>query len=75
MDFLEKKRREIDEIDDKLVRLLEERFSRVKEIVDWKNSQSIPVEDKQREETIKARYLNTRLPQGFSDKFFDNLFD
>jgi len=75
MEFLEAKRREIDDIDDKLVNLLEKRFFVVKEVVDWKKSQSLPIEDKAREEAIKSRYFNSSFPEGFSDKFFNSLFD
>lgn len=75
MDFIEEKRREVDKIDDKLVELLGKRFDVVKEIVSFKKQNDIPIEDKSREDTIKARYLMAGLPEGFSDKFFDELFD
>lgn len=75
MDFLDKKREEIDAIDDKLVELLERRFRVVREVIRFKKQQGVEIEDREREETIKARYLTADLPEGYSDKFFNNLFD
>jgi len=75
MDFLGKARKDLDEIDDRLVELLEKRFKVVGSIVEWKKARGIPIENKSREEIVKARYLSADLPKGYSDKFFGNLFD
>jgi chorismate mutase len=74
MDFLDKKRKEIDNLDKKLIKILEKRFKTVKEIVKWKRKKEVLVEDLQRENRIKDKYKRSKLPKGFSDKFFDYLF-
>ncbi len=72
---IEKLQIEIDKIDDKLVELLIKRFELTSQVNNIKRANSIDIEDKNREEAIISRYINTNLPEGYIDKFFNNLFD
>ncbi|MFA6974212.1 MAG: chorismate mutase [Parcubacteria group bacterium] len=74
MDGLDKKRKEIDRIDNKIVELLEKRFDKVKKIIDNKRKNGVLVENLQREKEIKLKHKDAKLPKGFSDSFFDLLF-
>lgn len=74
MKELSKKRKKIDKIDNKIVKLLEKRFEIVNKLKQLKKKNGIKMEDKQREEEIKSRYKNSKLPFGFEDKFFELLF-
>jgi len=67
-------RKNIDKIDKQLISLLEKRFKIVWKMKALKKKQKIKMEDKNREKEIKLKYRKSKLPAGFSDKFFDSLF-
>jgi chorismate mutase / prephenate dehydrogenase len=67
-------RKNIDRIDKQLIGLLEKRFKIVWKMKALKKKQKIKMEDKNREKEIKLKYRKSKLPKGFSDKFFDSLF-
>jgi len=72
--FILNKRREIDKIDSKLIKLLEKRFKIVSQMKFWKNKKRIKIEDKSRERQIKNNYMKSNLPKSFVNGFFDLLF-
>lgn len=72
MDELIKLRKEIDDIDGKLINLIEKRFEISKKIGKIKRERGFEIEDKKREnEIIENRISNSK----FSREFIVNLFD
>jgi len=74
MDFLDKKRNEIDQVDEKLIELLEKRFEIIKEVKDYKKEKGFAVENKKREEEVLQRYKNSDLSKSFVGDFLNILF-
>lgn len=72
--FILNKRKKIDKIDSKLVKLLEKRFRVVSQVKSWKKKNKVNIEDKTRERQIKEKYAKSKLPKGFVSRFFDLLF-
>ncbi|MDL2212012.1 chorismate mutase [Erysipelotrichaceae bacterium OttesenSCG-928-M19] len=58
MKNLKEYRKEIDEIDDEIIQLLNERFQISIELGNYKKENSLEVTDQTREEEIKIRILN-----------------
>ena len=52
MEFLDKKRKQIDKIDKKIIKLLELRFKLIRELILWKRKNNIALEDLKRENEI-----------------------
>ena len=61
-------RKEIDEIDEQIVVLLDQRFQKCFEISEYKKEKNITVEDKKREEEIKAKILNCKTSEVIKEK-------
>ncbi len=55
---VEELRKEIDSLDDSLIKLLEERLEIVKKIKDIKNKNELPIEDLEREKEILNKTNN-----------------
>ena len=53
---MEDLRKKLDEIDSQLARLFDERMSVAADIARYKRCRSLPIEDKEREAAILARY-------------------
>lgn len=68
---VDKLREKIDSIDDKILKLVEDRYTVSQKIGAIKRKKGIPVEDLEREETIFARLtLKTKLNKKFVRKLF-----
>ncbi|HRR97052.1 MAG TPA: chorismate mutase, partial [Candidatus Ratteibacteria bacterium] len=61
MDEIERKREEIDQIDKKLLELLDLRAEKVKEITDIKNKNNKPIFDPSREKRIIEKHIEKRF--------------
>lgn len=57
MNELEKLRKEIDEIDEKIAILFNERMKIVQKIKDYKKENNLPIQDKNREESLIKQNL------------------
>lgn len=71
---LEKKRHKIDEIDQRLVRLLEERLEVSLDIGAYKKEHGLPVLDRTREEEVVEKNLGRITKQGYR-KYIKDLFN
>lgn len=58
MTRLEKDRKKIDEIDEQLVKLFEERFEVVRDVIDYKIENHLPILNSDREEEIVEKNVN-----------------
>lgn len=70
-------RKEIDEIDDKLVALLRQRLDAVARITAYKIKNDLPVDDAARETAIRSRAAE-KLGKSYApygEDFFDRLFE
>lgn len=71
---LEKLRKQIDEIDNRLLFLLEERFRLAKEVKKIKINNSLAIEDKNRELQILNRLKIKAASLNISQKFISKIF-
>ncbi len=71
---LKSKRKQIDKLDNKLIKILETRFKIAREIADWKKSKNIKIKDKNRENEIIAKYKKSNLPKSFINELCNLLF-
>lgn len=68
-------RKKIDKIDKKLFKLLEKRFNVSKEIGIYKKQKNLPIENKNREQSIvKSKINQTKLSKNFVKDFFQLIF-
>lgn len=67
---MEQLRKEIDDIDRKIIELLAKRFSIAKEIAKLKKDQNLPIQDKEREEEVIKNAINNLKANGFDDAQF-----
>lgn len=67
---MEQLRKEIDDIDRKIIELLAKRFSIAKEIAKLKKDQNLPIQDKEREEEVIQKANENLKQQGYDDKKF-----
>jgi 4-amino-4-deoxychorismate mutase len=77
MSGLEPFRKRLDELDERIVDALGERFDTCREIALFKRANGIPMMQPDRVETVRERYLtrgrNANLPEDFSSALFDLL--
>ncbi len=68
-------REKIDELDRKILELIAERFRVVREIAEYKKQHNLPIEDKEREEAIREKYMefSDRIPEEFLVEFWDTM--
>jgi len=74
MEFIKTRRKEIDRIDLKLVKLLETRVRVAGEIQSYKKKNGLKREDLLREKEIISHFKNSKLRAGFIRNFFGLLF-
>lgn len=69
-------RKEINEIDDKLLELLQRRFDVAKKVGKYKLEKGLPVLDKQREnDIINSIAEKSNFSKDFIEKFFNAIFE
>lgn len=69
-------RDKIDEIDSKILNLLEERFNLCEKIGEFKREERLPIEDLDREKmAIESRKERSNLNEDFVEKLFKNIFE
>jgi len=69
-------RRQINQLDNQLLQLLEARFEISKEIGEVKKRKGLPIEDLAREkEIIESKCGKTDLDEGFVKKYFELIFE
>jgi len=69
-------RKKIDDVDQKILDLVEERFELVNDVARIKKSKGLPIRDLKREEdVIKGKYGLTELPEEFVAKLYRLLID
>lgn len=68
MKNLDDYRKEIDEIDEQIIMLLDQRFQKSFEVSEYKKEKDIKVEDKKREEEIMAKILNCKTSELIKEK-------
>lgn len=68
-------RKEIDEVDKKILELITRRFEIVREIALYKKKHHLPIEDKEREEEVYKKYkeFSDRIPKEFLEEFWDTM--
>jgi len=76
MGKIEKLRNEIDIIDDELTSLLEKRLKIGKQIIDFKKSKNLPIEDLDRESKIISN-LNEKhkVPKSLLEDIYSKIFN
>jgi len=75
MDKLIEFRKEIDTIDGKMIKLLEKRFEKSREIGKIKRENGFEIEDRQREkEIVEKRISSSKLSREFIINLFDLIF-
>ena len=67
-------RQQIDQIDQKIIKLLAERMDLVKEIAKFKKAHKLPIKDKKREEELKRNLKNLAKKNGLSKEFVNHLY-
>ncbi|RLI05915.1 hypothetical protein DRO26_00720 [Candidatus Bathyarchaeota archaeon] len=67
-------RRKIDDIDEKIVRLLVERFKLVAEVFRIKQKQGLPIVDVKRENQILTRVGTFAEKEGIKKEFMEEIF-
>lgn len=75
---LDKYRKDINEIDEKLSELFQERLRIIEKIALYKKENNIEIYDKTREEQVVIKALNTLKDEKFSDEikeFFKSMMD
>jgi len=73
--MIQKLREEIDDIDDKIIELLQKRKDLVKEIASIKKDQNKPIIDEEREKKIIDRLKGKAKESGLDEKFVTSLYD
>jgi len=68
-------RKRIDELDRRILELIAERFDVVREIAEYKKEHHLPVEDREREEVVREKYMefSDRIPKEFLEEFWDTM--
>ena len=61
-------RQEIDELDNEIIELLNQRFTKTLEIKKYKQEHSLAIEDLKREEEIKQKIINTKSSEIVKEK-------
>ena len=75
MDTIINLRKEIDTIDGKMIKLLEKRFEKIREIGKIKRENGFEIEDRQREkEIVEKRISSSKLSREFIINLFDLIF-
>jgi chorismate mutase len=74
MKEIEKLRKKIDKLDDKIIPLLEKRYAIRQKIWSLKKLNSFCLRDKKREKEIISKFKNSRLPKSFIKDFFELFF-
>jgi chorismate mutase len=75
MDTIINLRKEIDTIDGKMIKLLEKRFEKSREIGKIKRENGFEIEDRQREkEIVEKRISSSKLSREFIINLFDLIF-
>ncbi len=75
MNFLSKKRREIDQIDSKIIQLLKKRLAIVSRITLYKIKHQLPLRDLKREKEILQQRSKEGRKQGLKTNYFQDLFE
>jgi chorismate mutase len=75
MSGLEPHRRRLDGLDDKIARLLGERFDVCREIARYKLAHGIPMMQPDRVDAVRARYLARGEEAGLPAEFSNGLFE
>lgn len=79
MSGLEPFRERLDEIDERLIALLAERFDVCREIAGHKRENGIPMMQQGRVELVRERYVAggaaAGMPDGFAERFFELLIE
>ena len=73
--MIEKLRKEIDGIDDKIIELLQKRKYLFKEVASIKKDQDKPIIDEEREKEIIDRLKEKAKESGLDEKFITSLYD
>lgn len=69
-----KHRKAIDEIDSQIIDLLARRFHLTQQICEIKETENIPVEDKDREAELEAMYTELALQKGLDPEMLKRIF-
>jgi chorismate mutase len=76
VDDLDNWRREIDSVDNEIMKLLVKRFEITKKIRIYKKANNLPVMDKQREEhVLREKTGSSGLPRQFIQDFYKIIFE
>lgn len=75
MDGLTPFRARLDELDERIARLLGERFDVCREVARYKSTHAIPMMQPDRVEQVRARYLARGAEVGLPADFTESLFD
>ena len=68
MNDIERLRKNVDELDEKILELIEQRMNLVREIYKKKENEGKPVEDKKREEELKRIWLEKAEKLGINNE-------
>lgn len=74
IDTLESLRKQIDQIDNKIITLFGKRFSLVKEIGEYKKNKNIPVQNKKREGDKLQKLLKLGNTKNISESFIKTVW-
>lgn len=67
-------RKQIDQIDQKIIKLLAERMDFVKEIAKFKKANKLPVQDKKREDELRNNLKTLAAQHGLDPEFVNHLY-
>ena len=67
-------RKQIDQIDRKVIKLLAERMDLVKEIAKFKKATKLPIQDKKREEELRNNLKKLAAKHGLDPEFVNHLY-
>ncbi len=67
-------RKQIDKIDQKIIKLLAERMGLVKDIAKFKKAHKLPVKDKKREQELRKNLKKLAKKYGLSEEFVNHLY-
>ncbi len=71
---LEEQRKEIDIIDNKIIKLLKKRFSLLEDIVKYKKENNLSIYQSNREEEVLNVRKNLAKVEGLSEDFIETIF-
>ena len=72
--YMKDLRQQIDQIDQKIIKLLAERMDLVKEIAKFKKTNKLPVKDKKREEELRKNLKKLAKKHGLDPEFVNHLY-